>query len=351
MTPTACAKEMLPYAGPLHTAPNGKRGYLYMGFELDGNGKSILRDLERRTPLIVQQELYFDEEMPEMPCVYILSSGGPNVDGDRYEQHFVVRRDAFAHVSTGAATKLAEMRRNYSGLVQRFDLEAGAYLEYLPEPIIPCRHTRYHVDTTIRIDPTATLFYAEIYLSGRRYFGEGERFCYDISVGQDAGRTARRRTALSGKIHHPTRPHITGRARRDERLRHLRERCRADAARQGRVPLRTDEGLHRPRTSSGRRRYTVAERLWAELQGARRRHRHRETACTQFLQRCTPLRQGSPPTGRISVEDINPTVTHTIQENNYLTNKKWKHKRLRRWKHPAKIHSISLQGCCAAQGR
>ncbi len=38
MTPTACAKEMLPYAGPLHTAPNGKRGYLYMGFELDGNG-------------------------------------------------------------------------------------------------------------------------------------------------------------------------------------------------------------------------------------------------------------------------------------------------------------------------
>lgn len=151
-----------------------------MGFELDGNGKSILRDLERRTPLIVQQELYFDEEMPEMPCVYILSSGGPNVDGDRYEQHFVVRRDAFAHVSTGAATKLAEMRRNYSGLVQRFDLEAGAYLEYLPEPIIPCRHTRYHVDTTIRIDPTATLFYAEIYLSGRRYFGEGERFCYDI---------------------------------------------------------------------------------------------------------------------------------------------------------------------------
>ncbi|MDE7451555.1 MAG: urease accessory protein UreD, partial [Alistipes sp.] len=143
MTPTACAKEMRPFAGALHTAPDGKRGYLYMGFELDRDGKSILRELERRTPIIVQQELYFDEAMPEMPCVYILSSGGPNVDGDRYEQHFVVRRDAFAHVSTGAATKLAEMRRNYSGMVQRFELEAGAYLEYLPEPVIPCRHTRY----------------------------------------------------------------------------------------------------------------------------------------------------------------------------------------------------------------
>lgn len=46
--------------------------------------------LDRRAPLIVQQELYFDEEMPGMPCVYILSSGGPNVDGDRYVQNFSV---------------------------------------------------------------------------------------------------------------------------------------------------------------------------------------------------------------------------------------------------------------------
>lgn len=179
----AAAREMAPYleepkAMPVGTP--GKSGYLYLGFELDPEGRSILRDLDRRAPLIVQQELYFDECMPEMPCVYILSSGGPNVDGDRYEQHFVLREGAFAHVSTGAATKLAEMRYNYSGLTQRFDLAPGSYLEYLPEPTIPCRHTRFIADTSIRIDPTATLFYSEIYLSGRKYFAGGERFRYDI---------------------------------------------------------------------------------------------------------------------------------------------------------------------------
>ena len=78
----------------------GKNGYLRLGFELDGEGKSILRDLDRRAPLIVQQELYFDEEMPDMPCVYILSSGGPNVDGDRYSQNIHVKKDAMAFVST-----------------------------------------------------------------------------------------------------------------------------------------------------------------------------------------------------------------------------------------------------------
>jgi len=179
----AAAKEMAPYLAEPTAMPvgsPGKTGRLRLGFELDDRGRSILRELERRAPLIVQQELYFDEEIPEMPCVYILSSGGPNVDGDRYEQHFVVREGAFAHLSTGAATKLAEMRCNYSGLRQRFELEAGAYLEYLPEPTIPCRHTRYIADTTIRIDPTATLFYAEIYMSGRKYFERSERFDYDI---------------------------------------------------------------------------------------------------------------------------------------------------------------------------
>lgn len=179
----ASAKEMRPYleepkAMPVGTP--GKVGYLHLGFELDPDGKSILRELERHAPLIVQQELYFDEGMPEMPCVYILSSGGPNVDGDRYEQHFVVRKDAYAHVSTGAATKLAEMRYNFSGLRQHFLLEENAYLEYLPEPTIPCRHTRFIADTTIRIDPSATLFYAEIYMSGRKYFDRGETFQYDI---------------------------------------------------------------------------------------------------------------------------------------------------------------------------
>ena len=179
----AAAREMAPYleepkAMPVGTP--GKTGYLRLGFETDDEGRSILRDWERRAPLIVQQALYFDEELPDMPCVYILSSGGPNVDGDRYEQHFVLREGAFAHVSTGAATKLAEMRYNYSGLTQRFDLAPGSYLEYLPEPTIPCRHTRFIADTSIRIDPTATLFYSEIYLSGRKYFAGGERFRYDI---------------------------------------------------------------------------------------------------------------------------------------------------------------------------
>lgn len=179
----AYASEMAPYQTPpraMYVGAPGKHGYLRLGFELDKHGKSILRDLDRRAPLIVQQELYFDEEMPEMPCVYILSSGGANIDGDRYQQDIYLKEGAFAWVSTGAATKLAEMRDNYSGMIQNITLDKDAYLEFMPEPVIPCRNTRFICDTRITVDPTATLFYSEIYMPGRMYYEKPEIFDFDI---------------------------------------------------------------------------------------------------------------------------------------------------------------------------
>lgn len=177
------AREMKDYlATPraMYVGAPGKHGNLKLGFEVDKDGRSILRDLDRRAPLIVQQELYFDEELPGMPCVYILSSGGPNVDGDRYRQIITLKKDSMAFVSTGAATKLAKMQDNYSGLSQTIELDENAYLEYLPEPIIPCGNTRFISETRMIVHPTATVIYSEIFMAGRKYYGEGEIFDYDI---------------------------------------------------------------------------------------------------------------------------------------------------------------------------
>lgn len=177
------AREMAPYlAAPeaMYVGAPGKHGYLRMGFELDKNGKSIMRDLERRVPIIVQQELYFDRNWKELPCVYILSSGGGNLDGDRYQQDIYLKKDSYAWVSTGAATKLCEMHRNYSGMKQHITLEEGAYLEFMPEPVIPCRNTRFICDSILTVHPSATLFYSEIYMGGRKYYEKPESFVYDI---------------------------------------------------------------------------------------------------------------------------------------------------------------------------
>lgn len=192
MQRVVATREMQPYNRPtraMYIGAPGKVGYLRLGFELDKTGKSILRDLQRMAPLIVQQELYCDEGMPEMPVVYILSSGGPNVDGDRYEQEIIMRRGAIAHVTTGAATKIAEMNDNFSALCQQLTLEEDSYLEFMPEPTIPCRTARYVTRTDITCHPSASLFYSEIFACGRKHRDRPEIFDYDIlSVTCDARR-------------------------------------------------------------------------------------------------------------------------------------------------------------------
>ncbi len=216
----SAAREMARYLKEpeaMYVGAPGKHGYLRLGFELDKEGKSILRDLDRRHPLIVQQELYFDEEMPEMPCVYILSSGGPNVDGDRYRQDITVKKDAYAWVSTGAATKLAEMRYNYSGLVQNIVLEDNAYLEFMPEPVIPCKHTRFISDTRLTVAENATVFYSEIFMGGRKYYNDGELFQYDIlsvcSHGErpDGKQLFREKFVIDPAMEHPRNLGVMGR--------------------------------------------------------------------------------------------------------------------------------------------
>jgi urease accessory protein len=163
----------------LPTGSPGKVAHLRLGFERR-DSRTILADLYRQAPLIVQRAIYWDEEMPEMPCVFIISNAGAILQGDRNTISIEVGPHAQAHVTTQAATKIHEMDANYASQIQEIVLHEGAYLEYLPDPIIPHKHTRFLTQSSIVIDPTATLLYSEILMPGRKYYAAGELFEYDL---------------------------------------------------------------------------------------------------------------------------------------------------------------------------
>ena len=154
----------------------GKSGVLELGFELDSRGVTVLRHLHREVPLVVQQALYFDEELPTLPCVYTLSSGGPYVEGDRHSMSVELGEGAMAHISSGAATLVATMEQGDAEMRQTIVLDEGAYLEWLPRPLIPGSRSRYTSATELVVAPTATLFYSEVVACGREH--SGERFDY-----------------------------------------------------------------------------------------------------------------------------------------------------------------------------
>ena len=157
----------------------GKSGYLRLGFEKRGH-RSELTDMERRVPSLVQRALYWDEEMPELPCVTMISTSGCILQGDRLATDVNVGPGACGHVTTQSATKVHSMNANYASQIQHFRVEEDGYLEFMPDPLIPHRDARFITDTQIKIHPTATAIYCEVLMSGRKYHHVDERFGFDV---------------------------------------------------------------------------------------------------------------------------------------------------------------------------
>ncbi|BCP51477.1 urease accessory protein UreD [Kaistia sp. 32K] len=176
------AKELGAYQDEPPQLPSGsfgKNAFLRLGFE-PGPHRSVLRTLHRRAPLIVQQALYWDEEMPGLPCISIISNAGGILQGDRNVIEIDLATDAQAHVTTQSATRIHEMDANYASQTQTLTLAEGSYLEYISRPIIPQKNSRFIQSTKISIDPTATLIYSEIMMPGRKHYRDGEIFQYKL---------------------------------------------------------------------------------------------------------------------------------------------------------------------------
>ncbi len=153
----------------------GKSGYLRLGFERRGS-RTILAGLERRTPLLAQRALYPEAALPDLAWVFTITTTGCVLQGDRLGLDIDLATGARAHVTNQSATKIHTMDANHAVQTQRITLADEAYLELLPEPLIPHRGARYLSDTRIALAPTATLLCSEIVQPGRKHHRPDECF-------------------------------------------------------------------------------------------------------------------------------------------------------------------------------
>ena len=153
----------------------GKTGFLRLGFERRGN-QTILADLDRRAPYMAQRALYCDPEMPSLASVFLITTTGCLLQGDRLALEITLGPRSEAHVTSQSATKIHAMDANYAAQTQIITLADDAYLEFLPDPLIPHRRARFVSDTQISIAPSATMLFSEIIQPGRKHHRPDECF-------------------------------------------------------------------------------------------------------------------------------------------------------------------------------
>lgn len=184
--PWESAAELDPYRDEPAQMPSGvvgKNGYLKLGF-LKRPQRTILADLDRRVPLFVHKALYWDEAMPDLACVFLISTSSGICQGDRGRLEFSLGPGARAHITTQSNTQIHSMDCNYAAQIQDIVLQEDAYLEYLPDPICPHRGARFFSQTRVRAHPSATLIYSEILQPGRRHHHQDELFGYQLFSSQ-----------------------------------------------------------------------------------------------------------------------------------------------------------------------
>ncbi len=157
----------------------GKSGFLRLGFERRDE-RTILADLQSRTPYLAQRALHCDEALPEMAWLFTITTAGCVLQGDRLALEVALGPCAMAHVTTQSATKIHSMDTNFALQTQVLSLDEGAYLEFLPDPLIPHRQARFASDTRITLHPSASLLYSEIVQPGRKYHHPDE--CFGATV-------------------------------------------------------------------------------------------------------------------------------------------------------------------------
>ena len=180
-TPDDIPKEIQAYEGQvkqLGVGKSGKVGILDLELQTDGDGKTVITKQFSQVPLQIQRALYPENSLPKMAYLYVISSSGGILQGDRYRTDVTLKNRAIAHMTTQGATRIYSMNTNSASQILNITVDEDCYFEYIPDQIIPYKNSRYYQKVDLSVHNNSTLIYSEILTPGR--VAMDESFAYDI---------------------------------------------------------------------------------------------------------------------------------------------------------------------------
>ena len=173
-----CIRQFDSEVRQLGVGRTGKNGYLKVVFEDNAHGRTVIREQFSQPPLHMHRALYHDRHCPGMAYLYVMSTSGGILQGDRYRMDITLRKGSMVHVTTQGATRIYGMNANWATQMVNVTLESGAYLEFVPDQIIPYKGSRFHQSVSLNVHESAVLVCSEMVVPGR--VAMGESFVYDV---------------------------------------------------------------------------------------------------------------------------------------------------------------------------
>jgi len=179
-TPNDIPSEVLAYnetVKQLGIGKSGKAGLLKI-ILIKSSDKTLIKEQISEAPLHLQKALHYEEGFPEIAYLYIASSSGGILQGDRHRIDITMKENSTAHITTQGATRIYSMNSNSATQIVNLTVEKGAYLEFIPDQIIPYKNSRFYQKMNLNLHDDATLVYSEVITPGR--VAMDESFEYDV---------------------------------------------------------------------------------------------------------------------------------------------------------------------------
>lgn len=156
-------------------------GHLSLSAEARADGRTVLARQSFCAPYHLSKPYWDGHTL----IVQVVNPTAGILSGDTLRSDITVGPGAALLVTTPSATRIFQMDTGSAESRQRFELQAGAWLDLLPEPLVPHRGSCFQQITEIEAAADAEFFYADLLLPGRIARGETwawTRLCLDLRV-------------------------------------------------------------------------------------------------------------------------------------------------------------------------
>ena len=155
---------------------NSLNGHLQLRCETRVDGVPYLSEQSFQAPVHLSKGHLSDDG--KILVLTIVNPTAGFFDGDRIESDVIVGKGASLALSTPSSSRVFRTRSGKDAVCgQKFSVEAGGFLECIPEAFIPHAGARYVQKTEVNLEPGAGLLFIDWISPGR--VARGEIFQYE----------------------------------------------------------------------------------------------------------------------------------------------------------------------------